>query len=236
MKESRLHAWSRWENSYIFLAWCQAFCLSKLCLPVSSDSIPPSPAPLTPSPSPSPAPQNPFFQHKVTFVVNNDSVFCLWFDKLCFAPICLCGWLNDKYPVFSRLRKVLESAWKSLKFESPFSSPWSHWKSVKIRHSTWKSLKIKIVVPYTPTGSFQIVLPLSDPALSDTKILDWKVWLSDLRMLSPSSSSYTYITPAVFCSCPFLFILFFSPLVLINRRNGPRHQRVLASCTFFFFF
>ena len=33
-------------------------------------------------------------------------------------------------------------------------------------------------------------------------------------------------------SIPF-FILFFKNLVLINRRNGPRYQRVLALCAFF---
>ena len=32
-------------------------------------------------------------------------------------------------------------------------------------------------------------------------------------------------------SIPF-FILFFLNLVLINRRNGPRYQRVLALCAF----
>ena len=30
----------------------------------------------------------------------------------------------------------------------------------------------------------------------------------------------------------FFFILFFFNLVLINRRNGPRYQRFLASCAF----
>ena len=35
------------------------------------------------------------------------------------------------------------------------------------------------------------------------------------------------------CFCPFLFILFFLNLVLINRRNGPRYQRVLALCALF---
>ena len=34
----------------------------------------------------------------------------------------------------------------------------------------------------------------------------------------------------------FLYILFFYNLVLINRRNGPRYQRVLSLCVFFFFF
>ena len=32
--------------------------------------------------------------------------------------------------------------------------------------------------------------------------------------------------------CPFLFHTFFKNMVLINRRNGPRYQRVLASCAF----
>ena len=35
-----------------------------------------------------------------------------------------------------------------------------------------------------------------------------------------------------YCFCPFLFYTFFSNLVLINRRNGPRYQRVLALCAF----
>ena len=35
----------------------------------------------------------------------------------------------------------------------------------------------------------------------------------------------------VFLSIPFLFIFF--NLVLVNRRNGPRYQRVLALCAFF---
>ena len=38
-----------------------------------------------------------------------------------------------------------------------------------------------------------------------------------------------------YCLCPFLFILF-KNLVLLNRRNGPRYQRVLFLCAFFFFF
>ena len=37
-----------------------------------------------------------------------------------------------------------------------------------------------------------------------------------------------------YCFCPFLFFYtFFKNLVLINRRNGPRYQRVLALCAFF---
>ena len=35
-----------------------------------------------------------------------------------------------------------------------------------------------------------------------------------------------------YCFCPFLFLYFFKNLVLINRRNGPPYQRVLALCTF----
>ena len=34
----------------------------------------------------------------------------------------------------------------------------------------------------------------------------------------------------------FFLVLFFLNLVLINRRNGPRYQRVPALCAFFFFF
>ena len=37
-----------------------------------------------------------------------------------------------------------------------------------------------------------------------------------------------------YCFCPFLFYILFTNLVLINRRNRPRYQRVLALCTFFF--
>ena len=36
-----------------------------------------------------------------------------------------------------------------------------------------------------------------------------------------------------YCFCPFLFLYFFFNLVSINRRNGPRYQRVLALCAFF---
>ena len=48
--------------------------------------------------------------------------------------------------VFSEVLTVPERAWKSLTFERPFQGLESPWKSVKIRHSTWKSLKIEILV------------------------------------------------------------------------------------------
>ena len=37
-------------------------------------------------------------------------------------------------------------------------------------------------------------------------------------------------------SIPFIIYFFFLNPVLINQRNGPRYQRVLALCAFFFFF
>ena len=50
---------------------------------------------------------------------------------------------------------------------------------------------------------------------------------------------YTYffncVCPFRFCCCCFLSILL-KNTGLINRRNGPRYQRVQALCAFFFFF
>ena len=49
--------------------------------------------------------------------------------------------------------------------------------------------------------------------------------------------AFIYYFLICYCSCSFLFYIYFKKnLVLINRRNGLRYQRVLAVCVFFFFF
>ena len=56
-------------------------------------------------------------------------------------------------------------------------------------------------------------------------------------MLPYDTGIYRYalynILNIFYCFCPFLFYPFFFNLVLINRRNSPRYQRVLALCAFF---
>ena len=45
--------------------------------------------------------------------------------------------------------------------------------------------------------------------------------------------SYACIKKIIASVHSFLILFFFFNLVLINRRNGPRYQRVLALCAFF---
>ena len=46
---------------------------------------------------------------------------------------------------------------------------------------------------------------------------------------------YIYIYVVFFIASVHSFFILFKNLVLINRWNGPRYQRVLALCAFFFF-